>query len=168
MIEARAAGCRRASSSALTDLIRRCRLSRRHSCSRPLARLLLRPALWVVGLLAGGLGTRVPFVSVEAFPFGSALVSTVGTFGLESVHAPVLPFARVGLVIVVGAVAWRPRVVEDDVVPRRTVELNLTLDHRLLDGAQASVFADVLTAAVGRPADHFDEPGAVEPEPVDS
>ncbi|MFQ5426353.1 MAG: hypothetical protein ACE5EV_04660, partial [Gaiellales bacterium] len=62
-----------------------------------LPRFLLRPGLWLAGLLAGGVGRRVPLVGVEAFPFGSALVSSVAGFGLDRVHAPVLPFARVGL-----------------------------------------------------------------------
>ena len=112
---------------------------------------LVRPGLWLVGLLTAGFGWSLPLLRVEPHPFGSALVTSVGELGIEQGLAPVLPFARLGLVVAIGSVDWRPRVVDGDVVARRTLMLGVTIDHRLVDGAQAAQFTGALSAAIERP-----------------
>lgn len=114
---------------------------------------LVRPGLWLVGLVTAGFGWSLPLLRVEAHPFGSALVTSVGQLGIEQGLAPVLPFARLGLVVAIGGVDWRPRVVNGDVVARRTLHVGVTIDHRLLDGAQAAEFNRALSAAITRPWD---------------
>jgi pyruvate dehydrogenase E2 component (dihydrolipoamide acetyltransferase) len=54
-------------------------------------------------------------------------------------------------VVTVGAVSWRPRVVDGEIVPRRAVEVGVTIDHRLVDGAQGARFGQVLRDAIERP-----------------
>lgn len=119
---------------------------------------LLRPGLSLVGFLAGGLGIGVRPLRVAPHPFGSALVTSVGMLGIERGLAPLLPFARLGLVVVVGAVDWRPRVVDGEVVPRRVLPLGATIDHRLVDGAQVAVLVEALRSAIERPWERWEEP----------
>jgi hypothetical protein len=41
---------------------------------------------FVGGWLAGSLGVDVPPLGVESFPFGSAIITSVGMFGIEEAY----------------------------------------------------------------------------------
>lgn len=112
---------------------------------------LLRPGMALAGWVTAALGLPLRPLGLPPHPFGSALLSGVGTFGVDRALAPLLPFARVGCVVTVGSVAWKPRVVDGEVVPKRVVELGVTVDHRLVDGAQGARFAQVLREVIERP-----------------
>ena len=112
---------------------------------------LVRPGMAAAGFVTGGLGRRFAPLALPAHPFGSALVSAIGPWGLERAIPPLAPFARLGLVLVLGRVAARPWVVDGAVVPRRIVDVGVTVDHRLADGAQIGAFAAVVRSAVERP-----------------
>jgi pyruvate dehydrogenase E2 component (dihydrolipoamide acetyltransferase) len=102
---------------------------------------LIRPMLKVTGWLTASLGISVPAFGLEAFPFGSCIVTSVGMFGLDEGFAPFTPFARVPVLVLVGAV--RDGVVAIDGVPtvRKLLTITATIDHRFLDGAQGGVLA---------------------------
>lgn len=108
---------------------------------RTLPTWLLRPVLWVVGWLGGALGLEIPALGVRPFPFGSAIVTSVGMLGLDEAYVPPTPFARVPLYVLVGAVRERPAVVDGQVAVRPQVTITATLDHRFLDGYQAGALA---------------------------
>jgi len=102
---------------------------------------LLRPLLWFTGLLASSFGIEAKAIGVERFPFGSAIVTSVGMFGLDEGFAPPTPFARVPLYVLVGAVSERPAVIDGAVVPRPQLTVTATIDHRFVDGFQGAVIA---------------------------
>ncbi|MGV7796005.1 hypothetical protein PJM56_29825, partial [Mycobacterium kansasii] len=54
--------------------------------------LLLRPLMAGVGFVTESLQLPLPFTGLEARPYGSILVSNVGTYGLDSAAAPVPNF----------------------------------------------------------------------------
>jgi pyruvate dehydrogenase E2 component (dihydrolipoamide acetyltransferase) len=112
---------------------------------------LIRPLLWVTGFLTGSLGLDVPAFGLERFPFGSCIVTSVGMFGLDEGFAPFTPFARVPVLVLVGAV--RDGVVAVDGVPtvRKLVTITATVDHRFLDGFQGGVLAKVLRSILEDP-----------------
>lgn len=105
---------------------------------------LIRPMLKVTGWLTGSLGISIPAFGLEAFPFGSCIVTSVGMFGLDEGFAPFTPFARVPVLVLVGAV--HDGVVAIDAVPtvRKRLTITATIDHRFLDGAQGGVLARIL------------------------
>jgi pyruvate/2-oxoglutarate dehydrogenase complex dihydrolipoamide acyltransferase (E2) component len=71
--------------------------------------------------------------------FGSAMISSVGMFGIQHAYAPLSPYYRVPLLVLVGEVQRKPVVVEGDrIEPRPMVNLAATLDHRYLDGFHAA------------------------------
>jgi pyruvate dehydrogenase E2 component (dihydrolipoamide acetyltransferase) len=82
--------------------------------------------------------------------FGSAMVTSVGMFGVDIGYAPLVPYSRVPTVIVVGEIKKQPVVVDDQIVIRPMLPVSATLDHRLIDGVHAGklirtalrVFAD--------------------------
>lgn len=100
---------------------------------------LLRPLLSVVSLVNGGLGLRA--FGQPGFPLGSAFVSNVGTLGLDEGFIAPVPFARVPLYVLVGAVREAAVVVDGAVVVRPQLVLTATADHRLVDGAHAGRLA---------------------------
>jgi pyruvate/2-oxoglutarate dehydrogenase complex dihydrolipoamide acyltransferase (E2) component len=102
---------------------------------------LLRPVLWLVGLLASSLGVESKALGIERFPFGSAIITSVGMFGLDEAYAPPTPFARVPLYVLIGAVGEQPTVVDGEVVVRPQLTITATVDHRFIDGFQGAVLA---------------------------
>ncbi len=97
---------------------------------------LTRPAMWAAGFVQSGLGRSVPALGLKADGFGGAMVSNVASFGVEQGFAALVPLSRVGAVVLVGAVTDRPVARDGEVVIRPMVDLGVTLDHRLVDGAQ--------------------------------
>jgi pyruvate dehydrogenase E2 component (dihydrolipoamide acetyltransferase) len=88
--------------------------------------------------------------------FGSAMVSSVGMFGIQHAYAPLSPYYRVPFLILVGEVALKPVVVEDKIEARPMVTISATMDHRYLDGFHA--------ARLARSArDYLEDPKRFEP-----
>jgi pyruvate/2-oxoglutarate dehydrogenase complex dihydrolipoamide acyltransferase (E2) component len=73
--------------------------------------------------------------------FGSAMVSSVGMFGIQHAYAPLSPYYRVPMLVLVGEVAKKPVVVDDKIEARPIVSSAATLDHRYLDGYHAARLA---------------------------
>ena len=110
-----------------------------------------RAFLWASGVWTAGLGWPLSPFGLEPHPFGSVLVSSVGMLGLDTGLAPILPYARHAGTAVVGEVTWQPRVVHGEIVARRMLRLGVTLDHRLVDGAQAALLARITKEIAERP-----------------
>lgn len=67
-------------------------------------------------------------------PFGSAMVTSVGMFGIEEGYGPIIPLARLPIFIVVPEVRDRPWVEDGKVLVRPIMKPMITLDHRVMDG----------------------------------
>lgn len=102
---------------------------------------LLRPIVWLSGWLTSSLGIDAPAVGLTRYPFGSAIITNVGMFGLDEGYVPPTPFARVPLYVLIGAVRKQPTVVDDEVVVRHTVTITATIDHRFIEGFQVGTIA---------------------------
>ena len=95
--------------------------------------------------------------NLDARELQRALISSArearARFGLPAVDVPFVPFTRCALVCSVGAIA--PSVVarEGEVVVVDTVEVRVSYDHRVCDGAQlAGLLEDFLQACDGSAA----------------
>ena len=80
--------------------------------------------------------------------FGSAMVTNVGSLGLEEAYVPLVPYSRVPLLLAVGAVRDEAFIDEDsgDVVKGRVLRVFATFDHRVLDGMHAAKMAKIVKA----------------------
>lgn len=112
---------------------------------------MIRPMVHLTGWLTSSLGIAMPALGLEAFPFGSAIVTSVGMMGVDEGYAPPTPWAHVPLYVAVGAVREVPAVWEGAVVPRPQVVITATIDHRFLDGAQGGQLAKVVRARFANP-----------------
>lgn len=95
---------------------------------------LLRPVLRFVAWLAGARGRRVPILGVDPSPFGSAMVSSVGMFGLPNGFSPLAWLYQVPILVLAGELTDKPIAVEGKVEIRPVLSLNVSLDHRYMDG----------------------------------
>ena len=99
---------------------------------------VLRPALRFATWLTSDRGVDLKRLGLRAEPFGSALVTSVGMFGVQHAYAPLSQFYRVPFLALVSEVAPKPVVVEGEVVARPVLTVSATMDHRYLDGAHAA------------------------------
>lgn len=118
---------------------------------RALPTWLLRPLVFVTGWVTAALGVSARGLGLERFPFGSAVITNVGVFGVDEGFAPPTPFARVPVLVLVGAVSDRPAAVDGKVVVRPQLTITATLDHRFIDGAQVAVLARNVRATFDNP-----------------
>lgn len=117
---------------------------------RPLARLVLRFAAWA----AGDRAWRVPVLGIAPSPFGSAIVSSVGMFGLPMGFAPIAWMYRVPLLVLVGKISERAVVFDGVVQARRVLPLSVTVDHRYVDGAELGLALAALEGYLRDPVRH--------------
>lgn len=120
---------------------------------------LTRPALALTDLLTNELHLDLPQHGMPRDPFGTAVVSNVGSFGIDTAFAPFVPAGRSAMLLLLTEVRPRPVVVSGRVEARPVLRLCATFDHRVVDGAAAGVVARELMALVQRPG----ERGLAEP-----
>ncbi len=81
---------------------------------------------------------------------GTFTISNLGMYGIDHFDAIINP--PQGAILAVGAAREGLTLNEDGIVTtHRTMQLTLTADHRIIDGALAAAFLATLTGALGRP-----------------
>ena len=120
--------------------------------------LLLRPVMEGIGFITESLQLPLPLIGLEARPYGSVLVSNVGTYGLDSASAPVPTFCHVPVTILVGAVTDKVLARNGRPVVRPVLPLTINLDHRFVDGYQAATMARIFR-------EYLADPAAIDPVP---
>jgi len=125
---------------------------------------------WVLGPMMRGLAylTYDWDVDLSRFgvmkdEFGSAMVTSVGMMGVRAAFAPLLPFSRTPIVVLVGEIEDRPIVEDGQVVVRPVLSVGATLDHRLIDGAQGGKMIGIFREYFADP-ERFD--GVLDEEPA--
>lgn len=120
------------------------------------------PAMWLntvlntLGLLLYTFNLDLTWAGLPRDPFGSVMITNIGSLGLEEAYVPLVPYSRVPLILAVGNVNKEAVVDENDeikVVPR--MKVCATFDHRVLDGMHASRMMKVLKAWFADPYTHF-------------
>ncbi|MFO0750774.1 MAG: 2-oxo acid dehydrogenase subunit E2 [Myxococcota bacterium] len=85
-------------------------------------------------------------------PFGSAMVTNVGSFDIPHALVPLMPTSRVPILFCLGSIHERPRVVEGKVVARPTLILTGSFDHRLYDGFQIGQMTNMVDEIATHPS----------------
>jgi pyruvate/2-oxoglutarate dehydrogenase complex dihydrolipoamide acyltransferase (E2) component len=114
---------------------------------------LVRFLLWFTAFVSYTLNIRFPGIPRD--PFGACILTNVGMFGLDVAYAPLVPYYRAPLVLLVGEARKRPVVVEDRIELREMVTLNATVDHRFCDGALLGKMVKVLREVFADPEKYF-------------
>lgn len=95
---------------------------------------LLRAALKLTGYVTSDLDKSFPALGLKRSPFGSAIVSSVGMFGIPMGFAPIAHAERVPLLVLVGVVTEKPVVIDGKIEIRSMLPITATIDHRFVDG----------------------------------
>jgi pyruvate/2-oxoglutarate dehydrogenase complex dihydrolipoamide acyltransferase (E2) component len=114
---------------------------------------LIRAVLGLIAFISYTLNLRFPGIPKD--PFGSCLLTNVGMMGLDIAYAPLVPYSRIPLVLLVGEAKKRPVVIGDRIEAREIVTLNASVDHRFCDGALLAKMVRVIRQAFDDPDTHF-------------
>jgi pyruvate dehydrogenase E2 component (dihydrolipoamide acetyltransferase) len=117
---------------------------------------MLNRLLKMISFFSYTLNLDLRWAGIPRDPFGSAMITNIGSLGLDEAYVPLVPYSRVPLLLAMGAVDDAPVVQGNTIVPGKVMKVCATFDHRILDGAHAAVMARTLREWMERPFDHFD------------
>ncbi len=118
--------------------------------------MLLNRFFKLISFLCYTLNLDLRWAGIPKDPFGSMMITNIGSLGLQEAYVPLVPYCRVPLLVAVGAVEDDVVVQDGQAVPGRTMRLCATFDHRVLDGVHAAVMATTVRAWMEAPFAHFD------------
>ena len=124
--------------------------------------LFLNTFTWLLSFFMYTLNLDLSRFGMPKDAFGSAIITNVGSLGLDTAYVPLAPYTRVPIFIAPGAVKEVPVVEDGKVVPGKVMNINATFDHRFIDGFHAGVLANTLREMLENPFESFD----VLPEPA--
>jgi pyruvate/2-oxoglutarate dehydrogenase complex dihydrolipoamide acyltransferase (E2) component len=117
-----------------------------------------------LGFLLFSLNLNLKRFGVPVDPFGSAMVTNIGSLGLEEAYVPLVPYSRVPLLIATGQIKDVLVLDDGEVKTEKRMKLCATMDHRIVDGSHAAVMSRELRKWLEDPYSHFDDLSAFEPE----
>lgn len=95
----------------------------------------------LASFLIYGLNWDLSFLGIPKDPFGSLMITNVGSLGIDLALAPLCPYTRVPILLTLGSLQYKPWVVDGKVEVRPILPIGVTFDHRLIDGIHASQMA---------------------------
>ena len=117
--------------------------------------LLLNWVLKIISFFSYTLNLDLRWAKIPADPFGSVMVTNVGSLGLDVAYPPLVPYSRVPLLIATSAVKEAPVVENGKVVVGNVMHVCATFDHRILDGAHAAPMSAIIRSWLEDPQAHF-------------
>jgi pyruvate dehydrogenase E2 component (dihydrolipoamide acetyltransferase) len=106
--------------------------------------LLVGLFLRLIAFLGFTLNLDLRRLGIPNDPFGSVMITNIGTLGLDMAYVPLVPYSRVPILLATGRVREVPVAEDGQVVIRSTMKINATFDHRFIDGFHAAVMARTL------------------------
>ena len=95
---------------------------------------------------------NIRFKGLPEDPFGSVMISNLGQMGIDNVFIPLVPYARVSVLIAIGLVKPRPVATKNrEVTVKDILRINYTIDHRYIDGKSLAVMEKMLFLAFKDP-----------------
>jgi len=116
--------------------------------------MVLRPTIQALTSLSYDWNLDLSFLGIKKDPFGAAMITNVGGFGIPHALVPLLPTSRIGILFCLGMIHDRPHVIDGKVEVRPTLILTGSLDHRVLDGYQIGNITVMLDKIVSNPEEY--------------
>ena len=117
--------------------------------------LLLNKFLEIIGFLSYTLNLDLRWAGLPKDPFGSIMITNIGSLGLEEAFVPLVPYSRVAILLATGKVQDVPVVEDGEIVIRKRMGVHATFDHRFIDGFHAAIMSKVLREWFADPETHF-------------
>jgi pyruvate/2-oxoglutarate dehydrogenase complex dihydrolipoamide acyltransferase (E2) component len=118
---------------------------------------MLNRFLKMLSFFSYTLNLDLRWAGVPNDPFGSCMITNVGSLGLDTAYVPLVPYSRVPILLAVGAVKQSAIVDDGQVKVAKTMSINATFDHRFIDGFHAAVMSRILRRWLEDPYEHFDK-----------
>lgn len=109
----------------------------------------------IASWLIYGLNLDLRILGIPKDPFGSVMITNIGSLGIEYAWAPLCPYTRVPLILTVGLVHPQAVVVNREVVAREIMPVCITFDHRLIDGIHAAHLVKEFKLCFSNPEKYF-------------
>lgn len=113
--------------------------------------LLVDLSLRFIDWLQYTLNINPKFLGAPSDPFGSAMVTNVGVFGLTVGYAPFFPLARTPIIVTLGTTESKAVVEDGKLTIGRVLHVNGTFDHRIVDGYHAGIVSKEMRALLENP-----------------
>jgi pyruvate dehydrogenase E2 component (dihydrolipoamide acetyltransferase) len=123
-----------------------------------ISRRLLRPSMRLSAWVAGDRNRGIKALGVKPAPFGSAMITSIGMFGIPQGFAPLARFYKMPLLVLVGEIHDKPVAIDGRVEVRPVLPLTATIDHRYADGWHIGQLIKPFRA-------YMENPAAFEPDP---
>jgi pyruvate dehydrogenase E2 component (dihydrolipoamide acetyltransferase) len=117
--------------------------------------IVMRPLTKLLSWLTYTVNLDARWFGLPKDTFGSAMVTSVGMFGIRVGFAPLFPPAHCPILVLVGALEDRPVAFDGQVVIRPIVTLTGTFDHRIVDGYHGGVLAKRIKGLLENPPSDF-------------
>ena len=105
----------------------------------------------IIKFITVNLGLSIKFLNISPHSFGSAMISNIGTHGLQYGFAALFPASNIPIVLILGKLEPKPIVRNGKIVIHNILPLAATLDHRIIDGWQSGKVATALTKYLSNP-----------------
>ena len=116
----------------------------------------LNRLLKIISFFSYTLNLDLRWAGIPSDPFGSMMITNVGSLGLDTAYVPLVPYARVPILLALGNVREVPVVRDGKLGVGRVMKVNATFDHRFIDGFHASVLSRVVRDWFEHPYERFD------------
>jgi pyruvate dehydrogenase E2 component (dihydrolipoamide acetyltransferase) len=118
---------------------------------------MLNFVLKLIAFFSFTLNLDLRWAGIPSDPFGSLMITNVGSLGLDVAYVPLVPYSHVPILLAVGAVKDKAVVLDGKITIAKMMAINATFDHRIIDGFHAAQMSKVLRAWLEHPYDHFDK-----------
>jgi pyruvate dehydrogenase E2 component (dihydrolipoamide acetyltransferase) len=112
-------------------------------------------ALRLISFLNYGLNLDLEWLGIPKNPFGSVMITNVGSLGVDNALAPLTPHSRSPLFLTVGKINDRPWVVDGEIKVRPVMTIGVTFDHRFMDGSHGAKMVALFKDYMESPEDHL-------------
>ena len=117
---------------------------------------MLNRLLKLISFFSYTLNLDLRWAGIPSDPFGSMMITNVGSLGLDTAFVPLVPYSRVPILLALGNVRDAPVVRDGKVTVGKIMKVNATFDHRFIDGFHASVLSRVVRDWFENPYKRFD------------
>ena len=118
--------------------------------------LFMNAFLKILAFLMYSLNLNLKWLGLPKDPFGSAIVTSIGSIGLEIAYVPLVPYTRVPIFLAPGEIREVPTVKDGQLAVGHELLLNATFDHRIIDGGHAADLAASVRRVLEKPFENLD------------
>lgn len=97
------------------------------------------------------LNIYLKFFKTQKDPFGSVMLTNVGSLNIQKALCPIAPYTKIPMVVSLGRIELKPIIFNDEIIKSKISTFGFTFDHRLMDGIHFSRFLTTLNSFFTEP-----------------